>query len=83
MVIQDKVVSVLMEYLGLERELISLNSKIKRDFGMDDNDFVQMLRLVESSTDAKIDDNKIDEIETVYDLIEYIEEVHLSLDENL
>jgi len=77
---QEKIIQVLMEYLGLEREFISLDSKFNEHFGMDSIDFMEMLVKVESATNTKIDEAKISEIETVYDLIEYVEEVHLQFD---
>ena len=77
---QEKVIQVLMEYLGLEREFISLDSKFNEHFGMDSIDFMEMLVNVESATNTKIDPSKLGDIETVYDLIEYIEEVHLQFD---
>jgi len=74
---QEKIIQVLVDYLGIERELIMLHSQFERDFCMDPLDFKQLIRKVEIVTNTNISDSKISELLTVYDLIEYIEEVNL------
>ncbi len=74
---QEKIIQLLVDYLGIEREYISLNSKFAEHFDMDSLDFMEMIVIIENETNTKIDENKFSEIETVYDLIEYIEEVNM------
>jgi acyl carrier protein len=72
---QEKVIKILMDYMDVEREFITLNSKFERDFGMDSLDFMEMIVSVENATNIGVDQNNISDIETVYDLIEYLEEM--------
>jgi acyl carrier protein len=69
----EKVKEMIAAILGIDEEEITLESDIHDDLGADSLDFVEMVMAVEEEFDMEIPDKDLDEIDTVGDIVEYIE----------
>ncbi len=70
----EKVKDVLVEQLGVNQEDVTENSKIIEDLGADSLDVVDIVQVLEEKFSTKIPNEKIEELKTVQDIIEYIAE---------
>lgn len=70
--IMEKVVDVLSEQLGVEKEKISANSQIIADLGADSLDVVDIVQLLEEKFSIKVPNSAIENLKTVDDIVEFI-----------
>lgn len=59
--------------LDVTDEMIASGKKFK-DFGIDSLDTIEMLVSIEDELDLELDDSKLDEIENIQQLVEYLKE---------
>ena len=69
----ERLQEIISEQLGIEKSEISLNSNIIDDIGADSLDMVEMLMNVEKEWDIVIDDSEISDIETMQDVVDFVE----------
>ena len=69
----DKVKAILAEQLDVEAETLSLETDIGKDLNADSLDVVEILMSLEDEFDVEIPDEEIENIKTIGDLVEYIE----------
>ena len=69
----DILVEIISEQLGINPNYIDGNSKIVDDLGADSLDIVEILITVENRFGIEIPDEDIEDIVTVNDAVEYIE----------
>lgn len=70
---KEIVAKILMDQLDLTREEISDDKSFSDDFTMDSLDMVEMLIELEKATNIKIENEKLDQIQTVGDLVSFLE----------
>lgn len=70
----EKVKTILSNQFDVEEDTITLDTNIQEDLGADSLDVVDMLMSLEDEFDVEIPDEEIDHIQTVGDLVSYIEE---------
>lgn len=73
----EKVRAILAEQLDLEEDVITLESSIIEDLGADSIDVVDLVMSLEDEFDTEIPDEVIENMKTVGDVVDYIEE-HLA-----
>jgi acyl carrier protein len=73
MKIVDRVIEFLKENNGLEAVDIQSNSKLVAELGLTSYDVVEMCCQLEAMFEIEIDENEITTIETVGDIVQYIE----------
>ena len=69
----ETVAKIISEQLGINPNIIDGNSRIVEDLGADSLDIVEILMTVEERFGIDIPDEDLDEISTVNDAVEYIE----------
>lgn len=69
----DKIKEILADNLGVEESEINLNSNLIEDLGADSLDIVELSMAVEDEFGVKIEDEDFEKINTVEDIIKYIE----------
>lgn len=72
--ILDKIREILVDQLDVEPESITPDSVITDDLGADSLDIVDLVMTLEDEFDLDFPDEDIEEMTTVGDIIEYIEE---------
>jgi len=70
----DKVKDVTAEMLGIEKEKISDDSNFIEDLGADSLDTVELVMEMEEEFDIEIPDEDANELRTVQDVVDYLEE---------
>lgn len=71
--ILEKVVEILEEELGVEKQNIKLESKIKEDLGADSLDLFELINNLEDECDVVIEEEDYSKLITVQDIVSYIE----------
>ena len=70
----EKVKSVLMEQLGVDESVITMDSSFVDDLGADSLDIVELIMGLETEFDIEIPDEDAEKITTVGDAVNYIKE---------
>ncbi len=70
----EKVKNVLMEQLGVDESVITMDSSFVDDLGADSLDIVELIMGLETEFDIEIPDEDAEKITTVGDAVNYIKE---------
>ncbi len=70
----ERIKSVIVEQLGVEEELVTLNASFVDDLGADSLDVVDLIMGIEDEFDIEIEDVDAETIATVGDAVNYIKE---------
>ncbi len=74
MSIEEKVTSIIVEQLGVEKDKVKPESSFLDDLGADSMDIVELVMAFEDHFSIKIPDQEEGSIQTVQDAIDYIKE---------
>ncbi len=69
----DKIKTILAEQLDVEADTLTMETDIAKDLNADSLDVVEILMSLEDEFDVEIPDEEIENIKTIGDLVEYIE----------
>lgn len=69
----DKVKEILVDQLDVDEDSIAMDSVITDDLGADSLDLVDLVMTLEEEFDLEIPDEDIENIRTVEDIVNYIE----------
>jgi acyl carrier protein len=69
----DKIKTILSEQLDVDAETLSLDTDMARDLNADSLDVVEVLMCIEDEFGVEIPDEEIENIKTIGNLVEYIE----------
>ena len=70
----EKLQTIIAEKLSIEESEIKLESSFKEDLGADSLDLFEIVMGLEEEFDISIDNEDLDQIETVQDALNYIQE---------
>lgn len=70
----EKVKELVAEQLGISKDIVTAESNIIEDLGADSLDVIEMLMTLEEEFGISIPDDKINQIKTVGQIIELIEQ---------
>lgn len=71
--IADRVKDIVVEQLGVNPDQVSPNAKFVDDLGADSLDTVELIMALEEEFGTEIDDEDAEKLQTVDDVIKYIE----------
>lgn len=71
----EKIKAIIADELGIEEDIIELESDLTDDLGADSLDAVELIMAIEEEFDVQIDDSAAQEIKTVQDIVDYLEDV--------
>ena len=72
--IEERVVNIIVEQLGVEKSKIKSNSSFVEDLGADSLDTVELVMALEEEFETEIPDQDAEKITTVHDVVSYITE---------
>ena len=78
MSVEERVIEIVSEQLGVAKEQITRETSFINDLGADSLDTVELVMELEEEFDITIPDEKAEEIQTVSQAIDYIQE-HLAV----
>ena len=64
---------IISEQLGLDEKIINLDSNLTTDLDADSLDAVEIIMALEDEFSIEIPDDRIEDLVTIHDLVEYIE----------
>ena len=70
----EKLKEIIALQLEIDGETLTPETKILEDLGTDSLDVVEMLMSVEDEFDVEIPDEKIEDLKTIGDVVEYIQD---------
>lgn len=70
----DQVKESLADILSCDADKIKLDTDLVRDLGVDSIDTVELIMAVEDTYDIKISDKDAEDLKTVGDVVEFIED---------
>jgi acyl carrier protein len=70
--IENKVIEIAEDVIGIDREEITLNSDIIDDLGADSLDQVEMVVMFEEAYNLEISDEEADKLQTIQQAVNYI-----------
>ena len=76
--VQDRVVDIVAEQLGVDKEKVTPETSFVNDLGADSLDTVELVMELEEEFDINIPDDAAEKIQTVGQAIEYIEKAQAS-----
>ena len=69
----EKIKKLLAEQLDADEEEMTLDTKIAEDLGADSLDVVELLMSIEDEFEVEIPDEEIDNIKTIGNVVDYIQ----------
>lgn len=73
--VKAKVVDIIVNQLGVDREIITPEASVVEDLGADSLDVVELVMALEEAFDVEIPDEEAEKIVTVKDIFQYIEKI--------
>ena len=71
--IQDQVIKIVVDHLGIDESKVTPNSKFIDDLGADSLDTVELVMAFEEEFEIEIPDDAAEKIQTIKDAIDFIE----------
>ena len=68
-----KVIDILADFTTLEKDMITEKTSLVTDLGLSSLDVINVVVAFEDEFDIEIPDQKIKELVTVWDIVEYLE----------
>jgi len=73
--IKEKVIDIIADKLGIEKETITPEAHVIDDLGADSLDVVELIMALEETFDIEIPDEDAEKIRTVQDIFDYIDRI--------
>ncbi len=71
----ERVKQVIVDQLGVDEEIVTMEASFKDDLGADSLDIVELVMAVEEEFDVEFPDEDAEKIETVGDAVNYINDM--------
>ena len=68
----DRIKEIIVEQLGVEPDIVTMEASFIDDLGADSLDIVELIMALEEEFDMEIPDEEAEKISTVGDVIDYI-----------
>lgn len=75
MVMFEKLKELIINYVEVEAENITLESRFIEDLGFNSYDFMSLLGDLETELDVMVNENEVVKLRTVGDAVEYLEKI--------
>ncbi len=69
----EKIKEVLVDTVNVDEELITIESSLKEDLGVDSLAAVELVLELESTFDIRVEDNELMTLKTVSDIVNLVE----------
>ena len=73
--IEEKVRSIIVDQLGVESDKVTADAKFIEDLGADSLDTVELVMAFEENFDIEVPDEEAERLQSVADVVAYIEKV--------
>lgn len=69
----EKVVELIVENLGVDKESVKPESDLMEDLGADSLDAVELSMAIEDEFDVEVEDEDFAKLKTIQDVVDYLE----------
>lgn len=69
----DKIKDLIVDQLDVEESKVTMDTNIQDDLGADSLDIVDLIMAVEDEFEVKIEDEDVENLKTVGDIVNYID----------
>lgn len=69
----EKIKKIIVEELGTDEDIITLETNLQEDLGADSLDAVELIMSIEDEFDIMVSDDAAEELKTVGQLVKFIE----------
>ena len=70
----DKIKEIIAEQLGVEEDVVTMDTNLMKDLEADSLDAVEIIMAIEDTFGIEIPDEDAEKFQTVEDLVKYVEE---------
>jgi acyl carrier protein len=71
----EQIKNILIEEVGVDADLITPDTKISSDLGVDSISFINAIMAIEENFEIEMDEDRLMALVTVSDLCDYVEEL--------
>ncbi len=71
--VQDRVIDIVVQQLGVEKEKVNATSSFVDDLGADSLDTVELVMALEEEFETEIPDEDAEKIKTIADAVTYVD----------
>ena len=71
----DKIKKIIVEEVGVDESLVTPETRISADLGVDSISFINAIMAIEDQFDITTDEDRLAKLVTVGDLVKYVEEL--------
>ena len=71
----EKIKAIIVEEVGVDEALVTPETKISADLGVDSISFINAVMALEDAFEIEMDEDRLKKLVTVKDLTEYVEEL--------
>lgn len=73
--VEEKIFDIIVDQFNIERDSLSLETSFKNDLNADSLDLVELIMALEDEFDLELEDENIDNINTINDVIIHIDKL--------
>ena len=70
----DKIKEIIAEQLGVEEDVITMETNLMKDLEADSLDAVEIIMAIEDEYDIEVPDEDAEKFQTVTDIVKYVED---------
>ncbi|MDD2216142.1 MAG: acyl carrier protein [Eubacteriales bacterium] len=70
----DKIKEIIVEQLGVEADVITMNTHLMKDLEADSLDAVEIIMAIEDEFEIEVPDEDAEKFQTISDIVKYVEE---------
>ena len=70
----DKIKEIIAEQLGVEEDVVTMDTNLMKDLEADSLDAVEIIMAIEDEYDIEIPDEDAEKFQTVTDIVKYVED---------
>ena len=70
----DKIKELIAEQLGVEEDVITMDTNLMKDLEADSLDAVEIIMAIEDEYDIEVPDEDAEKFQTVTDIVKYVED---------
>lgn len=73
--IYEKIKNIIVEQFNIDEDSISMETSFRDDLNADSIDLVELIMTLEDEFDLEVEDDEVEDINTVGDAVNYIENI--------
>lgn len=72
---KDRILQIIAEQFNIDKDDLTEDMNFQDDLNADSIELVELIMSIEDELDVQVEDEKIEELKTIGDVLEYVEEL--------